>query len=127
MTTSDTTMQALLDRQKQAHLRDGAPDLSVRKDRLDRCIGLLVDYRSQIEDALNSDFGSRSREASAFTDIGASIGPLKHARDNLAKWIKPERRSTSPRILALFGARAEVRFQPKGRVATFAHETSGTT
>ncbi len=116
MTTSDTTMQALLDRQKQAHLRDGAPDLSVRKDRLDRCIGLLVDYRSQIEDALNSDFGSRSREASAFTDIGASIGPLKHARDNLAKWIKPERRSTSPRILALFGARAEVRFQPKGVV-----------
>ena len=116
MTTSQTSMQAILEQQKQAHLREGPPDLSVRKDRLDRCIGLLVDYRGQIEDALNADFGSRSREASAFTDIGASIGPLKHARDNLAKWIRPERRSTSPRILALFGARAEVRFQPKGVV-----------
>ena len=116
MTTSQTSMQAILEQQKQAHLREGPPDLSVRKDRLDRCIGLLVDYRGQIEDALNADFGSRSREASAFTDIGASIGPLKYARDNLAKWIRPERRSTSPRILALFGARAEVRFQPKGVV-----------
>ncbi len=116
MTTSQTSMQAILEQQKQAHLREGPPDLSVRKDRLDRCIGLLVDYRGQIEDALNADFGARSREASAFTDIGASIGPLKHARDNLAKWIRPERRSTSPRILALFGARAEVRFQPKGVV-----------
>ena len=109
-------MQGLLECQKQAHLRDGPPDLSLRKDRLDRAIGLLVDYRGRIEDALNADFGSRSREASAFTDIGASIGPLKHARDNLAKWVRPERRQTSPRILGLFGARAEVRFQPKGVV-----------
>ena len=116
MSTSDRSIQALLARQRNAHLRDGAPDLVLRKDRLDRCIGLLVDYRRQIVEALNTDFGSRSPEASAFTDVGASIGPLKHARDNLAKWARPERRHTSPRILALFGARAEVRFQPKGVV-----------
>jgi coniferyl-aldehyde dehydrogenase len=114
MSTPETSMQELLDRQKQAHLRDGAPDVALRKDRLDRCIGLLVDFRAKIEDALNADFGSRSHEASAFTDIGGSIGPLKHARDNLAKWVRPDRRKTSPRILGLFGARAEVRFQPKG-------------
>jgi coniferyl-aldehyde dehydrogenase len=107
-------MQALLDAQKRAHLRDGEPDIALRKDRLNRCIALLVDHRRAIEDALNTDFGSRSREASAFTDIGASIGPLKHARDHLARWMRPERRATSPRLLGLFGARAEVRLQPKG-------------
>ena len=80
MTSPRAAMQNLLARQKQADLRDGAPDLALRKDRLDRCIGLLVDHRGASEDALNADFGSRSREATAFTDIGASIGPLKALR-----------------------------------------------
>ena len=110
------SMNALLAKQKAAHLRDGAPTAEQRIARLDRCIGLLVDNRDAIEDALNTDFGSRSREATAFTDIAASIGPLKHARENLAKWMKPEKRKTTPAILGLFGAKAEVRFQPKGVV-----------
>jgi len=110
------SMNALLARQKAAHLRDGAPDARLRKDRLDRCINLLVDHRADIEDALNTDFGSRSREATAFTDVSGSIGPLKHARDHLEKWMRPEKRKTTPAILGLFGAKAEVRFQPKGVV-----------
>jgi len=109
-------MQALLLRQKAAHLRDGAPSAEQRIERLDRCIALLVDNRTAIEDALNTDFGSRSRDATAFTDISASIGPLKHARENLRKWMRTEKRKTTPAILGLFGAKAEVRFQPKGVV-----------
>ncbi len=111
-----STMTALLAKQKAAHLRDGEPSAEKRIERLDRCIGLLVEHRSAIEDALNADFGSRSRDATAFTDVAASIGPLKHARDSLRKWMKPEKRKTSPPILALFGAKAQVRFQPKGVV-----------
>ena len=76
-------MQGILARQKAAHLLDGAPTAEQRIDRIDRCIGLLVDHRAQIEEAVNQDFGSRSREATAFTDVAGSIGPLKHARDNL--------------------------------------------
>jgi coniferyl-aldehyde dehydrogenase len=110
------SMNALLARQKAAHVRDGAPSAEQRIDRLDRCIGLLIDNRTAIEDALNDDFGARSREATAFTDIAASIGPLKHARDNLRKWMKTQKRKTSPAILGLFGAKAQVRYQPKGVV-----------
>jgi coniferyl-aldehyde dehydrogenase len=110
------SMQALLSRQKAAHLRDGAPSAEVRAERLDRCVGLLVENRKAIEDALNEDFGSRSPEATAFTDVAASIGPLQHAKANLKKWMRPERRKTSPALLGLFGAKAEVRFQPKGVV-----------
>jgi coniferyl-aldehyde dehydrogenase len=111
-----SAMRSILERQKAAHLRDGAPSLAQRRERIDRCITLLIQHRREIEDALNTDFGSRSKEATAFTDIAASIGPLKHARDNLARWMKPERRPTSPALLGLFGAKAEVRFQPKGVV-----------
>ena len=113
---ADVDMQSLLERQKAAQLRDGAPSAEQRIERIDRCIGLLVDYRGQIEDALNQDFGARSREATAFTDVASSIGTLKHAKANLRKWMRPEKRKTTPALLGLFGAGAEVRFQPKGVV-----------
>ena len=109
-------MQAILARQKAAQLRDGAPSAQQRIDRIDRCIQLLIDHRKGIEEALNADFGARSREATAFTDVAGSIGPLKHARDHLAKWMRPEKRGTTPALLGLFGAKAEVRYQPKGVV-----------
>ena len=109
-------IHALLERQKAAHLRDGAPSAEQRMERIDRCIGLLVDYRAEIEEALNADFGARSREASAFTDVASSIGTLKQARGALKAWMRPEKRKTSPAILGLFGAKAEVRYQPKGVV-----------
>ena len=110
------SMQALLARQKAANLHDGAPSAEKRIERLDRCIGLLVDNRKGIEDALNQDFGARSREATAFTDVASSIGPLAHAKANLRRWMKAQRRATSPALLGLFGAKAEVRYQPKGVV-----------
>ena len=109
-------MKDVLNRQKAAHLRDGAPSAALRIDRLNRCIALLVDHRRAIEDAVAADFGARSRTATAFADVAASIGPLKHARDHLARWMRPERRATTPRILGFLGARAEVRRQPKGVV-----------
>ena len=116
MADAVSDMNTVLLTQKAAHLRDGAPSAEQRIDRLNRCIGLLVDHQSEIEDALNADFGSRSREATAFTDVAASIGPLKHARDSLKQWMKPEKRKTSPAILGLFGAKAQLRYQPKGVV-----------
>jgi coniferyl-aldehyde dehydrogenase len=110
------SMQALLERQKTAALRDGPPSPELRIERLDRCVSLLVEHRKAIEAALNEDFGARSPEATAFTDVAASIGPLQHAKANLRKWMRPERRKTTPALLGLFGAKAEVRYQPKGVV-----------
>ncbi|MBA3810634.1 MAG: coniferyl aldehyde dehydrogenase [Caulobacteraceae bacterium] len=109
-------MDALLGRQKAAHLQDGAPSADRRIERLDRCIGLLVDNRGEIEEALNVDFGARSREATAFADVASSIGTLKHAKTHLKAWMRAEKRKTTPALLGLFGARAQVRFQPKGVV-----------
>ena len=96
----EASMQALLALQKAAQLRDGAPSAEKRIERLDRCIGLLVDNQKAIADALNADFGVRSREATAFTDVAASIGPLKHAKANLKRWMKTERRPTRRRCSA---------------------------
>jgi coniferyl-aldehyde dehydrogenase len=109
-------MTETLRRQKAAHIRDGAPTAEVRIARLDRCIKLLVGHEAQLIAALTADFGARAAEVSGITDIAGSIGPLKHAKAHLRTWMKPEKRKTTPAILGLFGAKAEVRFQPKGTV-----------
>ena len=94
-------MKETLSRQRAAQLKDGAPSATLRTDRLNRCIALLVDRRAAIEEAVAADFGTRSRHATAFADIAGSIGPLKHARDHLAGWMQTERRATTPRISKL--------------------------
>ena len=109
-------MRAVLERQKAAHLGDGPWTAEQRIARLDRCIQLLIDHRRAFEEALNEDFGNRSREQTALTDVAGSIGPLKHARDHVRRWMRTERRRTTPAVLGLFGAKAEVRYQPKGVV-----------
>ena len=111
-----SALNAILSRQRAAQLRDGTPPAAVRADRLGRCIGLLVDRRREIEDALNADFGARSRQATAFGDIASSLEPLRHARGHVARWMRTERRATTPKILGFLGGRAEMRFQPKGVV-----------
>lgn len=111
--TAASRMESLLARQKAANIRAGAPTKAQRIDQLNRCIAILVDHGEDLVEALNTDFGARSRDATRLTDIAGSIGPLKYARDNLGAWMRPEKRKVeSP--LNLFGAKAEVRYQPKG-------------
>src|SRR5205085_6113220 len=37
-------------------------------------------------------------------------------RENVKKWMRPERRKVSPAILGILGAKAHIEFQPKGVV-----------
>jgi coniferyl-aldehyde dehydrogenase len=113
-------MVAVLELQKRLQTSKGAPDARLRKDRLTRAINLVLDHRDEFLDALSADFGARSREMSTFTDIAGAIGPLKQARANLEKWMAPQKRKVTPPALGLFGARAEVRYQPKGVVGVIA-------
>ena len=114
--TTPQRMAEVLAAQKGANIRDSAPGLEARIGRLDRCIGLLISHEAEIVQALNTDFGARAAAVSGITDVGASIGPLKHAKQHLKTWMRPEKRKTTPALLGLFGAKAEVRFQPKGVV-----------
>jgi coniferyl-aldehyde dehydrogenase len=111
--TTDTGMRALLDRQKAAHLRDGIPSAAKRIEWLDKSIDLLVTHGAALNDAMCADFGHRSKDQSNLTDIAGSIGALKFAKANLAKWMRPEKRKVEfP--LGLLGSKAELHFQPKG-------------
>ena len=109
-------MHGVLEKQRQAHLKDGPPSAERRLDWLNRAINLLVGHKEAIADALREDFGHRSVHATLLTDVSGSIAPLKFAKENLKKWMRPERRKVSPAILGVFGAKAYIKFQPKGVV-----------
>jgi coniferyl-aldehyde dehydrogenase len=114
-----TAMRALLDRQRVAFLRDGPPSAEVRSERIDRCIGLLVDNQAAIEDALIADFGHRSRDQTRFADTMAAIGALKFAKANVRRWMRPEARQAEfP--LGVLGATAKILWQPLGIVGLIA-------
>ena len=113
-------MHRVLELQKSLNIKEGAPDLELRKDRLDRVIAMVGKYDKHIVKAVNEDFGNRDPVMSAATDVASVIGPMEHAKKNLRKWMKTEKRKAAiaplGSALSLLGAKAEVRYQPKGVV-----------
>jgi coniferyl-aldehyde dehydrogenase len=113
--TPRDTMLAVLERQRAAQLADLPVSLETRIDRIDRAIGLLVDHGERLAEAMRADFGHRSVHQSLFTDIAGSLGPLKHAKKHVAKWMKPEKRKPDL-AFRLLGAKARIEYQPLGVV-----------
>lgn len=107
----------MLARQRHAVERDRIPDPSVRVDRLQRCIDVLVENRRALAVALDQDFGHRGADATD-AEIASTILALKHARRRVGRWMRPDRRSSGP--LRVLGARSEVRYQPLGVVGVIA-------
>mgnify|MGYP002778444426 FL=1 len=117
MAASDSTVRMLevLAKQKASFTAALPESLSVRTDRIDRAIALLIDHKDGFARAVAQDFGHRSIEQTLMTDIMPSVSALKHAKKHLASWSRGERRKpTFP--LGLLGAKADVMFQPKGVV-----------
>ena len=108
-------IQRVLDVQKKAFITEGSPSFAQREDWLRRAISLLVDNADELVEALNTDFGNRSRTQSYMTDVMSSINPLKHAIKNMRRWSRPEKRKAEL-PMNLLGSRAEVRYQPLGTV-----------
>ncbi|MBO9622747.1 MAG: coniferyl aldehyde dehydrogenase [Sphingomonas sp.] len=112
-------MREILEAQRRAFMAELPVPVAVRKDRLDRATAMLADNATRFCDALSEDFGHRSREQSMITDIAASVGSLRHARKQVDRWARPERKPTMfP--LGLLGARARIEYQPKGVVGVIA-------
>ncbi len=114
--TSKEHMQGVLERQRAAYLAEGVVSTATRVDRIERAVNVLKKHEQRLVEAMSADFGHRSEHQSLFTDIAASVGPLRHAQANIDKWRKPEKRKVGPFPLNLLGAKARVEYQPLGVV-----------
>ena len=91
-------MNQILKQQKEFFIKNGAPSVDLRIDRLQRLKTLIMDNRYDFIDALNSDFGNRSKNASMLSDIYGIMPAINLAIKNVKKWSKPEK---NPRIFHL--------------------------
>ena len=113
-------MHRVLELQKNLNIKEGAPDIKLRTDRLDRVISMVTKNEKAIIAALQEDFGNRDPVMTAATEVASVVGPMEHAKKNLKKWMKTEKRKAAiaplGSALSLLGAKAEIRYQPKGVV-----------
>ncbi|MCY1671466.1 coniferyl aldehyde dehydrogenase [Novosphingobium sp. SL115] len=112
-------MLALLERQRAAFTSARPEPLSVRHDRLERCARLLLDHGEDLARAMSADFGHRSHEQSMLTDVMPALSMVRYSQKRMKAWSKPEKRHVAfP--LGLLGAKAEVRYEPKGVIGIVA-------
>lgn len=108
-------LQAVAARQKANTQKEHLVPASVREDRLDRLMAMLLKYESKICDASMSDFGYRSKDQVRFAEVVTSYVPIKIARRNVRKWMRREKRKVAfPFNMA--GAKAYIHYQPLGSV-----------
>jgi coniferyl-aldehyde dehydrogenase len=108
-----STMGAVLDRQRQAFVQDGPPGVALRRNRIDRLMALVLDNTDAFVDAMATDFGTRSRAATLFTEMIGMMPVIEHTRSNVPRWM---RATKLMRTAGLFGLRAEVQPSPLGVV-----------
>lgn len=110
-------LHAALARQRQTYEREPFPEWPVRADRLARLRALIESNEQAIEDAIEADFGGRSRTetqiAEVFPTLGEIKGALRHGRRWMrprgawvSKWFLPARAWLMPRPLGVVGIMA---------------------
>jgi coniferyl-aldehyde dehydrogenase len=105
-------LQEIVERQRAAFLADPFPSLAERHELLGALAGMLMSHRTQIEEAMSSDFGVHPALAADLIEILGPAGRAVHAAQHLEDWMAAEPREADP---ALFGSgRAFVQPQPKG-------------
>tara|TARA_R110000751_G_scaffold2018_17_gene10134 strand:- start:220059 stop:221489 length:1431 start_codon:yes stop_codon:yes gene_type:complete len=110
-----TEMEAVLRKQRAAHHQMRPEPMALRKDRIERAMKLLTDHADDLCKVMAADFGNRSPHQSMITDIAGTVNFGKYCLKHMDKWSRPEKRHVQfP--LGLLGAKAEVRYEPKGVV-----------
>jgi coniferyl-aldehyde dehydrogenase len=114
--TVDVTaaLQAALQLQRGACAADPVPSYRQRRADLATLRRFVVENREALIEAVNRDYGSRSRHETLIAELVPVLDGLKHARRHLRQWMRPQRRRVD--VLLFPGARNRVVPQPLGVV-----------
>jgi coniferyl-aldehyde dehydrogenase len=116
--TNPDPMRAELDSclqlQREAYLADPAPDLAQRKADLLSLKRMISENTDAIVDAINRDYGNRSRHETLFAELILTLDGIHFAIKHLKRWMKTQRRDID--FMTYPGARNRVIPQPVGVV-----------
>jgi coniferyl-aldehyde dehydrogenase len=103
----------VLAQQRAAFEAERYPTIEVRRDRLARLLRLTLDNEDAIADAIDADFGGRSRHETRLAETYLVASGARDAMRNLERWMRPKRVAAS---LALLPGHGEILSQPVGVV-----------
>jgi len=107
-------LHAALVLQRHACARDPGPGYRERRADLALLNRFIVENRDELIEAVDRDYGSRSRHETLFAELVPVLDGIRHARRHLRRWMRPQRRSVDLRLFP--GARNRVVPQPLGVV-----------
>jgi coniferyl-aldehyde dehydrogenase len=110
-------LSAVLERQRQAFLRDGPPSLKQRRADLAKLEQAAKASANRIADVISADFGSRSRHESLMAEVLTVCASIRHASHLLPYWMRSKHVSVN---LELRPGRARILVQPVGVVGIIA-------
>lgn len=121
MSTADSNtkerMQAILEKQREAFLRDGPPSREKREANLDKLLAMVRQYDGELREAVAADYCCRSSHETAIGETAMMVSTIKHNRKHVGKWMRPRRR---PIAMEFQPARGAVHYQPLGVVGIIA-------
>lgn len=106
-------IEALIEAQRTAFVRQPRRPLADRRGDLQAIERLVLDNETAIADAIDADFGGRSRNETRLVEIAVTAQAARNARRHLGRWMAPKTVPTPP--IAAPG-RSVIRQEPKGVV-----------
>jgi coniferyl-aldehyde dehydrogenase len=108
------TLESCLQEQRNAYFADPAPDYEQRKSDLLSLKRMISENSDALMDAINQDYGNRSRHESLMAEIILVLDGIHFAIKHLKRWMKTQRRKIDFTMHP--GARNRVIPQPLGVV-----------
>ncbi|WP_026470186.1 coniferyl aldehyde dehydrogenase [Alkanindiges illinoisensis] len=114
---STSTAADILARQRMAFLNTEPANLKQRKAQLAKLRAAVLEYRSELQQAISADFGHRSYHETDVMELVGVVQSIDYLSRHLRRFMKLERRHVS---LFYRSAQAHVEYQPKGIVGVMA-------
>ena len=107
-------LNSCLQTQRKAYFADSTPDLQQRKADLLALKRMISENTDALIDAINKDYGNRSRHETLFAELILVLDGINFATKHLKRWMKTQKRDID--FTTFPGARNRVIPQPVGVV-----------
>lgn len=111
------TMADLLTIQKEAFLKSDVPSVRQRREKLTMLRSAILSFRSELETAINEDFGHRSKYETDILELTVTLQSIDYLSRRLPKFMKTQLRHVDWEYK--FG-KAYVEYQPLGIIGIMA-------